>query len=113
MGRFYKSGKGLERPEEIWVRYFAPEAKGVRTRDYMIGGILPRPRDLIYLSKATLDNAINRGHGRIEAQDVIDAEKKYSQFALESLLVESNYRISQLESLLYEFAGSNEIISYA
>jgi hypothetical protein len=110
--RFYRSGEGLDRPEEIWLKYFAPDVDGQTMRDYIVQAIMPKPRDLIYMVKCALDNAINRGHTRIEAGDVKAAEKRYSQFALESLLVESTHRVQQLESLLYELAGSRPVITY-
>jgi hypothetical protein len=111
--RFYRSGKSLDRPEEIWSKYFSPSVNGKKTREYLVETILPRPRDLIFLVKGALNNAINRGHTRIEEGDIIAAEKRYSQFALESLLVESSHRVQQLEGLLYEFAGSPATITYS
>lgn len=101
----------VSEPSEIWGRYFCPRVKNKETREYMIDKILPRPRDIIYLAKAALATAINRGHARIEENDIIEAEKQYSQYALDSILIENGIRITQLESLLFEFIGSNVIIT--
>ena len=63
------------------------QAKPVK--QYLIDTILPRPRDLLYLVKTALQNAINRSHGRIEEEDLLDAEVEYSHFALNSLMAEN------------------------
>ena len=98
-------------PNDIWTKYFCPTVKGIKTRDYLISCILPRPRDLIYFTKAAIENSVNRGHTKILEDDVLTGEKKYSQYALDSLLVENGIRIKNFEDMLYEFAFSNEIIT--
>lgn len=108
--RFVSSGADVARPDGIWDRYFTPAVRGVPTRDYLAGSVLPRPRDLIYLVKTALQFAINRGHGRIEEKDLISAEQQYSRFALDSLLVENGTRVPRLEELIFEFVGAPEII---
>ena len=47
-------------PNQIWSRYFCPTVQGIETRKYLTRFILPRPRDLIYLCKLALVNAVNR-----------------------------------------------------
>jgi len=57
-----------------------------------------------------MEVAINRRHTRVEGEDIIEAQKKYSQYVLESLLVENSIQIDVLESFLYEFVGASEIV---
>ncbi|MEY2550148.1 MAG: hypothetical protein QOG12_292, partial [Verrucomicrobiota bacterium] len=42
---------------------------------------------------------------------ILDAEQQYSQFAVDSILVENGISIQELESVIYEFAGSDSILS--
>jgi hypothetical protein len=46
----------------------------------------------------------------VEERDVIDAEKQYSQFAIDSILVENGITIKELETIIYEFVGSPPIL---
>jgi hypothetical protein len=88
---------------ELWSRYFCPTITGVPTPDYIINNILPRPRDLIYLCNAAVGIAINRGHSRVEEEDVLSAQDSYSQFAFEALLVENGITVEEFEAVLLEF----------
>jgi hypothetical protein len=100
----------VSKPDEVWDRYFCQEILGTPVRRFIQSAILPRPRDLIYLVRSALDHAINAGHTRIEAVDLLAAEKQYSHYALDSLVVEATATIQRIEELLYEFAGSPEVV---
>ena len=43
-------------------------------------------------------------------EDFLLAEKNYSQFAFEALLVENGITLSELEDVLFEFAGGSAIM---
>lgn len=98
-------------PNEIWSKYFCKEVNGQDTKKYLTDTILPRPRDLIFLSRDAIAQAVNRGHTIITENDILEAEKNYSRFAIESLLVENGISVQKLEDLLYEFVASPEIIT--
>jgi hypothetical protein len=104
------SGAVVARPDEIWQRFFCSDVLGVPTKNFITAAILPRPRDLIYLVRSALDQAVNRGHVRIEPADIIGAEKQYSRYALDSLIVEGSTNIDRFEDVLYEFAGAPDIV---
>ena len=105
-----KSGADVTRPGEVWDRYFPPTVRNIRRRDYLATATLPRPRDLIFLVKASLEFAVNRGHGRIEETDLLSAQLEYSRFALNSVLAEATPRIPEVDDLLLEFASGREIV---
>jgi hypothetical protein len=109
--RFAASGADVVRPDAIWDKYFPKTVRNVPVQEYLVEAVLPRPRDLIYLVKSALQFAVNRGHARIEENDLIGAEQQYSRFALDSLLVESGTRVSKLDELIYEFVGCPEVIT--
>jgi hypothetical protein len=108
--RFARCGAQINRPKEIWERYFCPSVGGVPTSNFLLSAILPRPRDLIYLVKSALDHAVNSSRVRIEETDVRAAVAQYSRYALDSLIVEGAVQEEHLEELLYEFAGMKEVI---
>ncbi len=91
-------------PEEVWAAYFQ-SVRGLPAKEYILSRILKRPRDLIYFVKACIGTAVNRRHAMVTERDVLDAEKQYSQFAVDSILVENGISISALDSILYEFLG--------
>jgi hypothetical protein len=109
--RLMKSVSDIKFPSEVWERYFVSAIGGIPTWEYIGHRILPRPRDLIYLTKSALQFAVNRGRTRVEDKDFIDAEKQYSRFALDALIVEAGVRIANIEDLLLHFVLSSEIIT--
>lgn len=109
--RFVNSHGHDTAPSELWERFFVSNIKGIPIKDYIISRILPRPRDLVFLVKSAVAKAINRNHTRVEESDIFDAEKEYSQYALDSILVENGIGVGSLERILYEFAGANQYVS--
>jgi hypothetical protein len=109
--RFLACSSTLARPSEVWDRYFCPNVKCIPTTEYFTKCILPRPRDLIYLCKTAIAQAVNRRHTRVEEDDILAAQKKYSQYALDSIVVENSIQVETLEELLYEFVGEAEVIT--
>lgn len=109
--RFLVSTRTVETPSQVWTRYFCPSVKGVETRKFLVASILPRPRDLIYLAKTAIEQAVNRRHEIVCEEDILEARKRYSQYALDSIVVEDSIKIETLEELLYEFVGVSEIIT--
>jgi hypothetical protein len=108
--RFVRSGADVSRPDEIWGRYFPSAVRNIPILDYLASATLPRPRDLIFLVKASLEFAVNRGHGRIEEPDLLSAQLEYSHFALNSIVAEGAPRIPEIDDLLLEFARACEIV---
>jgi hypothetical protein len=90
---------------DMWHRYFCSDVRGIPTRDYLVSRILPRPRDIVYIVKAAVSFAVNRKHDRVEQKDVLDGEMQYSQYAWDSILVENNSVIPDLDEVLLEFVG--------
>lgn len=109
--RLITSGADVQSPHQVWERYFVPTVRGLPTWEYLALRMLPRPRDLIYFVKAALQNAVNRGHARIEDSDLVDGERQYSRFALNALIVEAAVRIPTVEDLLTHFIQSPEVIT--
>jgi hypothetical protein len=109
--RYTASHGSSSDPATMWRRYFCSEVRGIPTREYLTRRILPRPRDIVFFVKAAVSFAVNRKHDRVEEKDVLDGEKQYSQYALDSILVENGISIPQLEAVLLEFLGSTPIVT--
>jgi hypothetical protein len=109
--RIQYSRSGVTSPDALWNQYFCREIDGIPLRQFVSGLILPRPRDIIYFFKAALQEAVNRGHSKVEEEDFKSAEYSYSEYALQSILPENGGRIDDLESIFYEFAGEKSVIT--
>lgn len=100
-------------PDEIWERFFVPEVENLPIRQFIVQNTLPRPRDVIYLVKTAVADAVNRAHARVEETDFISAREKYSQFVLDALIAEDDPRLGKLEEIFYEFPGSAAVLTRA
>lgn len=109
--RYAASHEGIRDASELWTKYFCPTIKGRSPQDYFTKQILPRPRDIVTFVNAAVRVAVNRGHGIVEENDILAAERQYSQYAIETILVENGVGAVTLESVIYEFAGCNAFLS--
>lgn len=107
--RLAANREGLD-PALLWGEVFCPTVKNKPTKKYILDMILPRPRDLVYFTKAALSTAVNRGHSRVEEDDILEAEKLYSQFVFEAVQVENGISLPELEIILFEFVGGSSIL---
>ena len=96
---------------DIWSEFFCDSVDGMKTKEYLISRILPKPRDLITLVSSALENAINRKHCIIEERDIIDATTKYSSFAYNTLITELQVEYSGIEDFLLNLLGDKAIIT--
>jgi hypothetical protein len=78
--------------------------------EYLTHVTFPRPRDLLYLTRAAIDIALTRRHSRVEADDVLKAEHDYSQFAFEAMRVETQIPGIDVDELLLQFAGAPSVL---
>jgi hypothetical protein len=103
--RLVASQGGAVTPADIWKRFFVANVRGVPANEYFVGVVLPRPRDLVFFVKSAITTAINRGHTVVQEEDVLEAEKRYSAFAVEILSVENTMPIARLDDVLLAFLG--------
>jgi hypothetical protein len=107
----YAAPRRLADGHELWERFFCPMMNGRPTSEYLLYRSLPRPRDFIYLCSAAIASAANRSAPIVGEVDIKSAEKAYSQFALEALLVENGMKVAELESVLLEFLGGPPLLA--
>lgn len=96
---------------DVWANLFPADVAGVTSPKFILRTVLPRPRDLIHLTRAAVSSAINRGHERILEADLLAAREQYSQYAFNSILKEDNPSKGKLEDVLYEFASAGKVVS--
>ena len=96
--------------DETWQKLFPQEVVGKEPWEFVVDSVLPRPRDVVYLMRQAIDGAINRGHGAVLAEDLLDARDRYSEYVYRSVLAEDDPQRGKLEAVLIEFAGSPKII---
>lgn len=109
--RFIAGRDGKASANDLWSSYFVPEIEGVPTKAYILGRLQPRPRDLIFFANTAVARATNAKNAQITAEDVHEAERRYSQFAYEALLVEGVASRIDLESVLVQFAGERSVLT--
>jgi hypothetical protein len=103
----YAAGREHQPPAgELWTRYFCDTMAGQPTTDWLLRTCLPRPRDVLYLCRAAIDQAVGNRHPRVEPEDLALAERQYSLFAFEAAAVESQHRVPNVDDVLLEFAGA-------
>jgi hypothetical protein len=70
-----------------------------------------RPRDLLTFLHRSIEIAVNRGHLKVSAEDILQAEKSYS----EDIVLATAYEIAdtypKFSDLLYAFQGANKTLS--
>ena len=96
--------------DDVWSGMFPNDVVGVTTEEFILRTALPRPRDIIHLVKSAVSSAINRGHNKVLADDLLSAREQYSQYAFDSILKEDDPTKGKLESILYQFAGPDKVI---
>ena len=96
---------------DVWEQLFPAEVVGVSPIDFVFRSTLPRPRDVIYMVREAVNNAINRRHAVVSPQDLLDARDRYSEFVFRSILAEDDPRRGRLETVLYEFAGLGKTVT--
>ena len=97
--------------EHVWERIFPSQVNGYETKRFIINSIYPRPRDAIVIAKNALSLAISRGHERIREEDLVDARKIYSDYALDSINVENAGEIGTIELGTYALIGCKSILT--
>lgn len=96
---------------EVWPILFESHIGTEDSFNYILERTLMRPRDLLtFLHRAT-EVAVNRGHVKVSSNDIVQAEKSYS----EDLVLVTAYEIGdthpQFADLLYAFQGVPRTVS--
>lgn len=96
---------------KFWDQYVTHTVRGIKVKDFIMGSIIPRPRDLIFFLNSAKNSATAKGHKFISENDLIFAYEDYSNWVFQSLMVENGITINQLKEFFYHLVGENSIVS--
>ena len=96
---------------EIWPTLFDSHIGTEDSFNYILNRTLMRPRDLLSFLQRAIEVAVNRGHSRVTVDDILQAEKTYS----EDMVLTTAFEISDTQpafgDVLYTFQGCNKVLS--
>lgn len=91
--------------DEIWAAVFDNHIGTVNSFSYMLDRSLNRPRELLNFIRTAIEVAVNRGHTRVQADDILHAEVRFSNEVLKATSFEIRDVFPRLEDPLYAFIG--------
>jgi hypothetical protein len=78
---------------------------------YLLSRTLMRPRDLLRFARQCVNVAVNRGHVKVLENDILTAEKTYSEDQLQDVSFELRDVSPSCPDVLYAFIGSRHLLS--
>ena len=98
--------------DTLWSSIFAEQIRGIETSEYILSRALPRPRDVLGLCQAAIDEAQKNGHDRVTAQDVLDGERANANDFMRSLETEFASSYPNLRTIVNVFSGMNSALGW-
>ena len=99
--------------EDIWASIFPDTISGIRSSDYILSRVLPRPRDVLGFCQAAIDQAQRNGDPAVLAQDILDGERAFANTFIRALTAEFRGLYPELEEVLIEFAGAPSVMRWS
>ena len=96
--------------EQVWPAICAPLINTEDSFGFILSRTLMRPRDLLLFLKRCVETAINRGHSRIQEEDIIFAEISYSNDVLSNLQYEIADLNPRYDDILLAFVDSAAVL---
>lgn len=91
--------------EDVWPNIFASHIGTEDSFNYILDRTLMRPRDLLTFLRTAVQVAINRGHTTVTADDILQAERNYSEDLLLTTVFEIQDTHPDIAEVLYAFQG--------
>lgn len=96
---------------QVWPQLFDSHIGVEDSFNYVVARTLMRPRDLLAFIQRCVEVALNRGHDKVSADDILQAEHAYSEDLILTLSFEIQDTYPDLAEALYEFHGSPEMMT--
>ena len=90
---------------ELWPRFFVQQVGVEESFNFLLSRTLMRPRDLLNFIHRCVEVAVNRGHNRVEEEDIIHAYKIYSENILFETAFELKDVFPNVPDPIYVFLG--------
>jgi hypothetical protein len=97
--------------EELWPLFFATHVAGEESFSYIVRHTLMRPREVLSFVRDCLDVAVNRGHEKVSAEDILQAQTAYSEDALQDISLELRDVNPDHPDVPYAFIGAPTVLS--
>ena len=97
--------------DQVWQWFFPATVGGAPTLQFVAQRCLPRPRDVLVMTKNAVRIAADRSHSIVLSEDLETAYEEYSRYVLGSIASEDDPGRGQLENILYELAGVSSVLS--
>jgi hypothetical protein len=97
--------------DQLWRSYFDSHVSGEESFTYLLNRTLMRPRDLLRFARQCVNIAVNRGHTKVLEDDILTAEKTYSEDQLQDVSFELRDVSPTYPDVLYAFIGSRQLLS--
>lgn len=94
----------------LWDTICVKLVKGEDSFQYIIDRTLMRPRALIDCIKDCIGVAINRGHEKIQENDILDGLKQFSYDIIQEISREIRDVLPKVKDALFMFIGREEIL---
>jgi hypothetical protein len=96
--------------DQLWRSYFATHVDGEESFAYILNRTLMRPRDLLRFARQCVNVAVNRGHTKVLEDDILTAEKTYSEDQLQDVSFELRDVSPAYPDVLYAFIGADYLL---
>lgn len=91
--------------DELWRLFFASHVRGEESFSYILARTLMRPRELLRFLRDCINVAVNRRHEQVTEEDIVFAERSYSDDALVDLAHELKDVRPEFADAPYGFIG--------
>jgi hypothetical protein len=92
--------------DELWRLFFASHVRGEESFSFILGRTLMRPRELLRFVRDCINVAVNRRHEQVTEDDILHAERSYSDDALVDLSLELKDVRPDFANAAYAFIGA-------
>jgi hypothetical protein len=92
--------------EELWNQFFTSHVRGEESFSYVLSRTLMRPRELLRFVRDCINVAVNRRHGQVSEEDILHAERSYSDEALVDISLELKDVRPEFADAPYAFIGA-------
>jgi len=93
---------------DAWACVFSSHVGTQDSFAYLLERTLMRPRDFLSFVQRCTEVAVNRRHPRVTEEDILQAERSYSEDMLLQTAFEIEDAYPELADVLYQFQGTNE-----
>jgi hypothetical protein len=97
--------------DDLWSVFFTSHVRGQESFSYILDRTLMRPREVLHFVRDCIDVAVNRGREKVSEEDVLHAEKSYSDDALVDLTLELKDISPEFSNVPYGFIGTHSVLS--